>query len=190
MARLFLAINFPVKVKEKLKELQEDLASSRAQVRWVRPEGIHLTLKFFGEVPEEKIPAIAKVVEQVLKDLRLSELELGIKGMGAFPSLRSPRVVWVGLTGNLKALVLLQQKLEEAFEKIGFPREKRPFVPHVTLGRVKSYQRKEALFNKIKEHLEDEVIPTGEIKIGELILYESTLHPKGAIYTPLKRFPL
>ncbi len=189
MARLFLAISLPAQVKEKLAELQNKLAASGAGVRWVRPEGIHLTLKFLGNVPESRIPEIVSVVQEVVRKNAPAVIRLGVKGVGTFPPRGTPRVVWAGLTGDLVALARLQQALEAALARLGFAPEKRPFVPHLTLGRVKSAKNKKALLQSVDRYREEEFVPAQTIAIKELVLYQSTLHPEGAIYTPLKHFP-
>ena len=189
MARLFLAISLPAEVKEKLAELQHKLATTGAGVRWVRPEGIHLTLKFLGNVPENLIPEIVSVIQEVVQKNAPEVIRLGIKGVGTFPPRGAPRVVWAGLTGDLVALARLQQALEAALARLGFAPEKRPFVPHLTLGRVKSSKNKKNLLNTIDKYREEEFIPDQRIEIRELVLYQSTLHPDGAIYTPLKHIP-
>ncbi len=189
MARLFLAINLPAEVKKHLAHIQEELARLGADVRWVRPEGIHLTLKFLGEVPDSKIDQITSVAEEAIRESGLKALHLGLKGLGAFPPTGSPRVVWVGLTGDLRELALLQKKLEEKLALLGFKEEKRPFVPHITLGRVKSSRGRKALTEEIFRRREEEIVPAKKLLVSEIILYKSTLHPRGAIYTPLRRIP-
>jgi len=191
MVRLFLAISLPEKVKSRLAALQEELAQSRADVRWVRPEGIHLTLKFFGNVPESMIERLAEETRRVIQKERPGVIRLGLKGLGAFPGGRKPpRVVWAGLEGDLIPLAKLQRALEEAFTKLGFEAEKRAFVPHVTLGRVKSPRRVEKLRQALSSRQEEEFFPPEEIEIKELVLYQSILKPSGAVYIPLRRFPL
>ncbi len=189
MVRLFLAINLPAEIKEKLAALQNELAESRADVRWVRPEGIHLTLKFLGNVSEDRIEEIVAAAQEAIKKASPGVIKLGIKGLGTFPPHKAPRVVWAGLTGDLVPLARLQQALEEALARIGFEKENRPFIPHLTLGRVKSSRRKEALLKKIEKYREEEITPE-IIEVSEIVLYQSTLHPKGAIYTPLRRMSL
>lgn len=190
MARLFLAISLPAQVKERLAEVQRELARSGADVRWVRPEGIHLTLKFLGEVPPEKIEAIVAACEKAVKEAAPGALRLGVRGLGTFPPNRAPRVVWAGLTGDLTALARLKRALEEALVSLGFEREDRPFVPHLTLGRVKSARRREALLKEIARFREEEFFSPESIEVCTLTLYQSTLHPEGAIYTALRKIPL
>ncbi len=190
MARLFLAINLPREIKDKLAHLQQELAHTRAQVRWVRPEGIHLTLKFFGEVPEEMIDTLARLAQETVVQKACGSLRFRVKGLGTFPSLRRPRVIWVGLEGDLSKLLSLQQALEEAFAKLGFVPEDRPFVPHLTLGRVKSGKGLDQLVSIIKRYQAEPFALPEEFEVSEIILYQSILKPSGAVYTPLRRIPL
>ena len=191
MVRLFLAISLPEKVKARLATLQKELAQSQADVRWVRPEGMHLTLKFFGNVPKEMIDPLSKVIQSVIQEQHPGVIHLGLKGLGTFPGRqKSPRVIWVGLEGDLSPLARLQRALEEAFVKLGFEPEKRAFMPHITLGRVKSSKRVERLRQILSRH-EDETFFTPEaIEIKELVLYQSILKPTGAVYIPLRKFSL
>ncbi|NPA49541.1 MAG: RNA 2',3'-cyclic phosphodiesterase [Thermodesulfobacteria bacterium] len=189
MARLFLAISLPVDIRERLAGIQKELAKTGADVRWVRPEGIHLTLKFLGEVPENLIDKIAEAAQEAVRESGLKALHLGVKGLGSFPPHRAPRVIWTGLSGDLKELALLQRLLEEKLAHLGFEPEKRPFVPHLTLGRVKSTRKKEALLKEISLRREEEIVPERHFVVSEIVLYRSTLHPRGAIYTPVRRLP-
>ncbi len=188
MVRCFLAISLSKSVKEKLQKIQQKLAQSKADVRWVRPDGIHLTLKFFGNIPEKKIEEIAKVVKEVVS--HSVPLKLKVKGLGTFPSMKRPRVIWAGVTGDVKELIALQQKIEEALMKIGFEPEDRSFIPHLTLGRVKSNRHIEKLCQVIKDLSPETGNGWEEIKVDSLVLYQSILKPSGAIYVPLKTISL
>ncbi len=134
--RSFIAIPVPTEGIEALEQVVKHLDKEIGRyVRWVRPEGIHLTLKFMGDIP-------ASMVERVLEALPpvaagFSPFELAISGLGVFPNSRRPRVVWAGLDGGLKILSELQLAVDEAVGKLGLPKEQRPFSPHLTLGRVR-----------------------------------------------------
>ncbi len=182
--RCFLAVALPKEIKEILHGLQEELRSAGAGVRWVRPEGFHLTLKFFGEIPEEKLPILVRAAEKVARGLK--PFELALSGIGFFPERGAPRVVWVGLSGELEPLLELHRKLEKAFKKIGFPPEKRPFHPHLTLGRVKEPRRTETLRHRAAELS----VPRKTFRVEGLTFYRSELHPDGAVYTALKTVEL
>ena len=185
MIRSFIAIDLPQDTREKLAAIQEQLKRSRAGVRWVKPGSIHLTLKFLGNILPEQVDEIAAAVGQLARDE--PPLTLCAAGLGGFPSRRKPRVIWVGLQGEVERLVNIQAGLEKALEPLGFEREGRGFSPHLTIGRVKDRHRLESLI---------EVMSTGEMPefnsfdANEIILYKSDLRPTGAIYTKLHRMPL
>lgn len=134
--RSFIAIPVPddgiQALQAVVKEFDPEIGRS---VRWVRPEGIHLTLKFMGNIPAGMVEQVLAALPSVTKDF--SPFSLAMSGLGAFPSLRKPRVLWAGLEGDLEVLSALQQAVDEAVGDLGLPREQRPFSPHLTLGRVR-----------------------------------------------------
>ena len=134
MIRSFLAIEIPRTILKKIEEVQEDLKSSRADVRWVSPEKIHFTLKFFGNIDESRIDPIVKSIERPIQNT--SPFSLKVRGVGAFPHLKNPRVIWMGLVDGKEVLAYFQKQLERELEKIGFEPEERAFHPHLTLGRM------------------------------------------------------
>lgn len=184
MIRCFLAVELPQEIKEILAELQQRLRPAGAGVRWVRPEGFHLTLKFFGNMPEKNLPSLVRAAKEVSRGY--SPFELVLSGLGFFPEKGPPRVIWVGLSGGLEPLLALQRDLERAFEALGFPREKKGFHPHLTLGRIKEGRRAREL-QRCAEELE---VPTGRFQVKTLTFYRSVLHPQGAIYSSLYRVDL
>lgn len=133
--RLFIACELPVAVKAALREIQEALRTGRAAgLRWVQPEGIHLTLKFLGDVPHEKVAGIIRSLTTAVSGLPVLSLRLG--QTGTFGDRRGPRVVWVDLEGEIDRLAAVQVAVEAAMVPLGFPAEGRPFSPHLTLARV------------------------------------------------------
>jgi len=183
--RTFLAIEIPEEVRKGVALFQERLKSRiYGDIRWVRPEAIHLTLKFFGDIPPGDVTGIANVVERAVAGVE--PLALAIGGTGVFPDLRRPRVLWVGILGDVARLLLLQAELEQGLERIGFPREERPFRPHLTLGRIRS-PRGMADLGKVLE--KGKGFDAGRFVAAELALFRSELTPHGAIYTKLKGFP-
>lgn len=185
MIRAFLAIDLPAGLRPVLERLTGELKKSGADVKWVPAGNVHLTLKFFGDVSEAQAEEIARAAAPIAQ--ASPPFSLTLTQPGAFPSLKSPRVVWVGLGGDLEAIRALYAGLEAAFELLGFPREGRPFAPHLTLGRVKSPRNRDALVRQLAvlPALQSEFFP-----VREIVLFRSTLTPKGAIYTPLKVMPL
>jgi len=185
LIRSFLAIELPGPVLRKIGEIQGGLKSSRADVRWTNPETIHLTLKFFGNIEESRIDPIFKSIEEPIRNT--PPFSLKVRGVGAFPHLKNPRVIWIGLVDEGKILTSLQKEIEAQLEKIGFQHEDRPFHPHLTLGRMKSNREKEDLVGRIEGHKEEEL---GNFQVERVILFKSDLKPSGPIYTPLKELKL
>ena len=185
MIRSFIAIDLPQETREKLAATQEKLKQSRAGVRWVKPAGIHLTLKFLGNISPAQVDEIAAAVTQLVRDE--PPLRLCAAGLGGFPNPRKPRVIWVGLRGEIERLANIQAGLEKALETLGFARERRGFSPHLTIGRVRDRQRLQALIEAMSTL---ELPEFNSFDADEIILYKSDLRPTGAIYTKLHRMPL
>jgi len=178
--RLFIALPLPQEMKERLASLQVDWKRKAHGVRWVRPEGLHITLKFLGHVPEGEIQGIKRVMERV--SLGFPPFRVGIRGAGAFPSLQKARVLWIGVEDSDGRLKGIFKALERGLEKLGFPREDRPFRPHLTLGRVKEGGR----FGFLEDYRDLEV---GVLEVREMVLFKSELKPEGAEYEPLYSVP-
>ena len=185
MIRSFLAIELPKLILKKIEEVQRDLRSTRADVRWVNPEKIHLTLKFFGNIEESRIDPIFKSIEEPIRNTPPYSIE--VKGVGAFPQLRNPRVIWIGLVNGKEILTSFQKQIETQLEKIGFQTENRPFHPHLTLGRMKSSRGKEEMVGRMEKHREEEF---GDFQVERVILFKSDLKPSGPVYTLLREMKL
>ena len=185
LIRSFLAIELPRHIMEKIEEVQKDLKSSRADVRWVSPEKIHLTLKFFGNIDETMIDSIVNSIEGPVH--KTSPFSLLARRIGAFPHLKNPRVIWMGLEDSKEALAPFQKEVELKLKEIGFEPEDRPFRPHLTIGRVNSNRGRNELLGMVEKHLEEEF---GEFAVERVILFRSDLRPSGPIYTPLKDLKL
>jgi 2'-5' RNA ligase len=182
--RCFIAIELPGEVKSALAGLQEEFKKYGVDVRWVKPDNIHLTLKFLGDIDEKKVEEIVKRVEKICDKYESFSLET--KGVGIFPSLHSPRVLWVGIKGN-SSLIRLQADMEDEMSSIGFKRENRGFTPHLTIGRFKSSVGKRELANRIELHRDDSF---GLINVKAIVLMKSDLKPSGAEYTRIAEIPL
>jgi 2'-5' RNA ligase len=185
MIRSFIAIDLPQKTRENLAAIQDQLRQSQAGVRWVKPGSIHLTLKFLGNILPEQVDEIAAAVAQLVRDE--PPITLCAAGLGAFPSPRKPRVIWVGFRGEVDRLANIQAGLEKALEPLGFARETRGFRPHLTIGRVKDRRRLQSLIEAMSSL---ELPEFNSFDGNEIILYKSDLRPTGAIYTKLHRMPL
>ena len=186
--RLFLAVELPREIKEALDRLVTGVRGAGIRgLRVVNPEGIHLTLKFLGEVERNRIEHIVDEVRRVAKAYRPFTLEL--EGLGGFPSRGAPRVLWVGITGDTEPMLALQRELEEALELLGFSKERRGFRPHLTFARVgeraSPADRRRA--SKILEVIH--LGPGLRIPVSGLSLMRSTLLPGGARYDRLAVMP-
>ncbi|MCH7606189.1 MAG: RNA 2',3'-cyclic phosphodiesterase [Chloroflexi bacterium] len=187
--RVFIAIHISVDARQALAELIESLAETAPRgVRWVDPKGIHLTLKFLGDIN----PSLAgRVVEAMGESGRASSLfNLQLSNVGMFPNERQPRVLWAGIGGDLDALSALQEQVEQTLSPLGFPREKRPFNPHLTIGRVRDgVSRGER--RRIGQALSAASLQPAQPWSVECIhLIQSNLKPQGAVYTSLGESPL
>lgn len=175
--RSFIAIELPETITSALSSLQQELKQCGADVRWVRPEGIHLTLKFLGEVEDKDVAGIVKMIEGTCMRYRAFNLE--IKGTGVFPNKKSPRVLWVSVYGN-ETFMELQREIEDGMASMGFEKENRRFSPHLTLGRFRSLRWKETLLDKIELNKDTKF---GTMDIKSVSLMQSDLSPAGAKYT-------
>jgi len=183
--RAFLAIEPPEEVLAAITRLQEKLKGEIAgKISWTRPQGNHLTLKFFGDIGSTDVEKIGTAVKIQLATV--SSIVLKIEKIDVFPDLKRPRVIWAGTTGDIEKLTMLQNKLDVDFAGLGFPTENRPFRAHLTLGRIKVPHGAAGIGEAIKKHSD---FTAGEFRAAELILFQSQLTPHGAIYTKLEKFP-
>ena len=186
MARLFVAADLSVNVVERLVLLQRHVEAAQLdRVRWVEPGNIHVTLKFLGEVGEELVP----FVSEVLRDLSrpLFPFEVTCCRLDAFPDLEQPQVLWAGLDASgAEVMGLLRQTIEQGLSELGFAPDARPFVPHLTLGRVKGTDAVQ-LVEEVKRH---RTVDFGVSYVKDLVLFESVRTPRGTSYLVRERFSL
>jgi RNA 2',3'-cyclic 3'-phosphodiesterase len=180
--RTFIAIEIPESIKAKMAEIQAALRKSGADVGWTRPEGIHLTLKFLGPVEAGMVEDISDALEAALGGEKAFSLE--VTGIGVFPSPRAPRVIWIGLGGELDAAKSLYEKVESVCEGFEFAREKRAFTPHLTLGRVRSHKGVGALMKEAEKY---EKVELGSFTASSVSVMKSELKPSGAVYTEMRQ---
>lgn len=176
--RAFLAVDLSEEIRDKLVSIKRLLAETGAAVRWVRDDGLHVTVKFLGEVAPATLDRLREALTQ--RSTLLRPFVLQVRGLGTFPGERQPRVVWAGAEAS--ELPQLAQIVEETAASFGFAPERRPFRPHVTLGRVKSTRGWPRLHEQIAAHRHDVM---GGCEITGLVGYRSDLHRDGAIYTKL-----
>ena len=179
--RTFICIEIPESVKERVSILQGELKKIDAQVSWVKPANIHLTVKFLGPVAPSRIAAVCQVVEHAASSCNPFEIE--VARTGCFPSPRKPKVLWVGLSDVPGELQRLQQTIEEELAAAGFPREPKRFSPHLTIGRLRSPRGA----SEVGERLVAAAFGTQTFSANEVIVMRSDLNPSGSIYTPLAR---
>jgi len=180
--RLFVALDLPAEVRASLSESIEQLKKSCRGPRWVRLEGVHITLKFIGEVPDERIESISHALAEIHG---FAAVEMRFAGLGFFPSERQPRVFWAGIEAG-PALAALASAIEAKLEPLGIPREKREFQPHITLARLNSMEGVSALRTASAEMAGREF---GRSTATQFYLYRSVLKTSGAEYTRLETYP-
>ena len=187
--RAFIAIEMQDAVRASLSSLQGRLRPhENPYVKWVDPKSIHLTLKFLGNIEQQQVSQIEEAISQASQGVSPFQLQLG--GLGAFPSLGRPRVIWVAMTGEIERLVTLQKGIDQTLVPLGFAIESRPFKAHLTLGRLRERASPEE-----RKRIGELVIATQSeaataMKVSEIILMRSRLTPQGAIYSPLVKIEL
>ena len=187
--RSFIAIELPEEVKSGILELRNEFNKAGCtSIKWVAPQSIHLTLKFLGDVQLKKIDEIKKALEKATQGIAPFQLNTG--ELGAFPNLRKPRIFWLGLTGDLKLLLTLQQGVDKALIALGFPKEDRPFSPHITIARVRESATHEER-TKFGEQIGKVPFTNKyDINVDSINLMKSQLLPTGAVYSCLTHFTL
>jgi len=183
--RAFVAIELPPQVRQALGRLQNPPGGQ--QVKWVRAEGIHLTLKFLGEVEEARVPELTQALTGACGGLRPFRLHLA--GLGVFPGPSRPRVAWVGLAGEIDRLLQLQSRVEGALASLGFPPEQRPFTAHLTLARLREGTGPQEA-RAFGEAFLKQAVAELDFPVEGVSLMRSQLHPGGAVYTRLGFIPL
>lgn len=183
--RTFIAIELGDALKAALRHAQEGLSGRIAarSVRWVHVEGIHLTLKFLGDTPVADVEGVKAALARAAEEV--GPFRLAAKGLGCFPNMRQPRVVWVGVEEPLGLLSRLQRAVEAHVSPLGFPAERRAFSPHLTLGRVQQYASHSEV-RMIGDAVAASAIETlGEMQATAVSHIKSDLGPGGAVYTRL-----
>ncbi len=183
--RTFLAIEIEPYIKDKIEESQKIIEDSNSSnIKFVEKENIHLTLKFFGEIDDDKIEEITNIVKQSIKKYETYTIKL--VNIGAFPNIYNPRVIWTGINDKNKTTIKLIEELDKKFNKIGFKKEKN-YVPHITIGRVKNITDREKLTDVLKENKKRY---HGKMEVKKICLKSSTLTPNGPIYENIEEFEL
>ena len=192
--RLFVALDIDDAIRERLTRFLEGVQGFAPDVRWARPESLHITLKFIGEQPAEKLDLIKQALHAIHNDI--SQIEISFRGYGFFPTVKSPRVFWVGIKSG-EQLGVLAKSVDLTLGDLRIPEETRAFSPHLTLARSGSGRPQRGAGdrpNKKFQRLQEKLTAMPPLEFGtmtarEFFLYESKLSPAGARYTKLERFP-
>lgn len=176
MMRIFIAVDLPSEIKEKILSYCESISPLCSNIKWVERENFHLTLKFMGEINEKEFELVKTCVSCVAREFK--PFNITLSGTGFFPDEKNLKIVWIGTDGGCENLLDLYQELENCLETDGFDRESKPFSPHLTIGRVK--KNKKASISKSMPDIENE-----EIEVSRVSVFKSTLTPNGPIYEKL-----
>ena len=182
--RTFIAIELPDELKQDVDKLIVGLKPFGPEVRWVRAANLHFTLRFLGDIEKNDIPKLNEHLQTHLS--KISSFKLNLAGLGCFPNMRRPRVVWLGCDGDMEMLKQVAFQVESVCEAVGFGKADKPFSPHLTIGRIKIPQGLEPLINRL-----DAVnSTTKDFTVSQVIVFKSDLSPRGPTYTPLAKIKL
>ena len=168
-----------------MQRLQHNLEHERRNINWCKPDQIHLTLKFVGETPDQDVPKIIETCQQVAK--RHQPFIMDFNRTGIFGSNHSPRVLWLGMKEEPKALYDLEADILDTFDGLGYFRDRQNFVPHLTVCRIKNLIDK-SFFQQVYQSIEQKTYLHADVR--EIVYFQSFLQPMGAFYKTLKRIPL
>jgi len=178
--RAFIAIELKVETIAFIQKFQDGLRSYGLKARWITPENIHLTLKFLGDINNQDVKKAGDALISATGEN--AAIRLRAKGIGIFPGVKRPRIIWAGTAGQTKELLNLQKNLDEKLQTFGFPKEKRPFKGHLTIARIKKKIDAKRLIDAMKEFSGFE---SKTFMVDEVVLFKSELKPSGAVYTKL-----
>jgi 2'-5' RNA ligase len=182
--RIFISVDLPATIKAEVSAFQEAFKETRASIKWARPESLHLTLKFLGEIDKARLSEIKDVVSTLTG--RHRRMTLSLNGIGVFPNLSNPRIFWVGLGGETEKFASLAEEIDLGISALGFPREDRSYNPHLTIGRFKSPHGASELISQARQY----PLPELTFSISEVNIMRSILNPQAAVYTSLFSGPL
>ncbi len=187
--RSFIAVELPENLKKELIRFEDDLRKKVPDcARWVNPDGIHLTLKFLGNIRPEKVEEIRRAIEESCRNTL--PFELKVTEIGVFPSLRRIQVIWIGVSGDLDRLVELQKSIDANLKRLGFTPETRPFTPHLTIARIRESASPEdrKRLSEVLSEVKCELM--SPVRVESISLMRSDLTPGGAIYHQICEIPL
>jgi len=186
MKRIFVAIDISAEARRKISDYITELRGEFSNVRvgWERPEKLHLTLKFLGDIDETQLADLTEAVDKTAK--QISDFKLRVSKTGAFPSEKNARILWLGIVDELKSLQKMNEILEIECERKGFAREKRNFKAHLTIARLREPHKSKEL---IERHLRND-FESNVFAVSGIVIYESQLQKSGSIYTKYKKLNL
>ncbi|MHA2423334.1 MAG: RNA 2',3'-cyclic phosphodiesterase [Candidatus Thorarchaeota archaeon] len=183
MIRAFLSIDInDDDLLTKIRSIQEKLDRKSAKMKLVERENIHFTWRFFGDTPMDKIEQI----QSELSNLEIDPFEIEIGGVGAFPNVKRPRVIWVGVQDNIELMRELKTKTDALLANIGYAIERKKFIPHATIARVRHVHDREQVIQNLQDLSEE---PVGEMTVTGIRMTQSTLTPSGPVYKTLWEVP-
>ncbi len=182
--RAFIAIELPLKIKEELGRMEEKLKETGADVKWVKPSNMHLTLKFLGEISQDQLNKITDILTDVLKNR--NKFSIAVKGLGAFPDMTRPKVIWAGIEDKDNIITRLAAELEERLTALNILKEERNYSGHITIGRVKSWKNTKELSENISRIANDCNGGKTNFTVERITLFKSNLTPLGPVYEALK----
>ena len=180
--RTFIAVKLPDHVIKRLSECQQDLKKLGMRIKWTRPENIHLTLKFLGDIFPDDVGPVCQAIESSVRGF--SPITLCAKGAGVFPGRRRPRILWTGISGKTDLLEKLHQAIDVGLSNLGFAKDERRFTGHLTLGRFKKNPDSELLIDVMKTYAD---MVSDEFLVDTVSVCQSDLKPSGPVYTNLSR---
>jgi 2'-5' RNA ligase len=183
--RAFIAIKVAGEIRRRIIEIQNELKDINADIRWVKSENIHITLKFLGEVEDNRIIEVCRIVEDAVKTT--GTFELSVETSGVFPGQGLPVVIWIGVSEGMEFLVKLYHSLEESLYRAGFEKEKRNFSAHLTIGRISSARNIKNLLQKLETFKN---VGLGRMAAEAVYILRSDLTPEGPVYSVIKKVEL
>lgn len=184
--RLFVAVNFPFEIKKSIGSFMQNLRKVKADLKWVEPENLHLTVQFLGNVSEEQVADVVEALKRPAAGIAPFTLKLG--GVGVFPARERPRVFWVGAAGETDKLLELSRRVQRELKGLGFDPGRNKFSPHLTIARLRSPAGFSDVMDRAEKAAENKVFGSAKISTVDLMLSE--LSPKGPKYHTLARAPL
>ena len=186
--RAFIAIDLPIEIKKALLKTQQKLKTESLKASWVKPENLHLTLKFLGEISFEQLNEIKQIIRDITKST--SGFKIKLESLGAFPNLHAAQIIWIVTKQPPLELKQIAQQLETRISETGIPQEQRAFSAHITIARIKNQLNSSDLKKTLDKVGSDVEKANWEFDCKEITLFESTLSSEGPTYTALDQFNL